>query len=521
MLDWGDDRPGVCPNGLREEGETCDGTDLGGQTCEGLEYTGGTLTCRDDCTLDTGACTLCGNGIAEGEEECDGEDYGDVTCASLGFYGGQINCSDTCYLLTTDCQTYGRCGDSQIQVSSGEVCDQDNLDGRSCSDEEKWAGDLSCNEYCNQIISTGCSGIAFVSSGSAHTCLTDDLQMPFCWGANTRGQSAAPTGTMATRPVWLNVVDCQSAPRILAGFESTCIFCDDTWKLWCFGDNRQGQLGLGDQVDRSVPVAIEDPDQLGWAWIAIGATHLCATVGDGEPYCAGSNARGQLGTGGLTDSLLFAPVVKDPGLKFVMLAAGDGFTCGIGGTAGEGRLWCWGRGDRGQLGSGLTDDQPLPVEVTVSGATSFTWITAGADHACALDDTGNAWCWGAGDQGQLGNGTMTDSLTAVAVHMPVSTVYSTMNCSAATCCGQDIQGRLYCWGANEAGQLGIGAGSNRSEPVQAQLPAGEIVQAAAVGERHVCVATITNRVFCWGANEAGQLGQGSTEPSLEPARVIP
>ncbi|PKN44463.1 MAG: hypothetical protein CVU59_11580, partial [Deltaproteobacteria bacterium HGW-Deltaproteobacteria-17] len=98
LLGWEDERPGVCPNGVLEPGETCDGTDLGGRTCEDLSYTGGTLTCRTDCTLDTAECTLCGDGVAEGGEACDIEDTRNVTCASLEYYGGQINCSESCEL---------------------------------------------------------------------------------------------------------------------------------------------------------------------------------------------------------------------------------------------------------------------------------------------------------------------------------------------------------------------------------------------------------------------------------------
>ena len=518
VLDWGDDRPGVCPNGVLEGGETCDGTDLGGQTCVGLGYTGGTLTCRDDCTLDPGECTRCGDDVAEGEEECDGEDYRQVTCSSLDYYGGSVNCSESCELILLGCLEAGKCGDSTLQPVSGEVCDTENLDGQVCHEFARWAGELGCNDHCNQFDTSFCTTVAYVAAGTAHTCVVDDASVPFCWGDNRQGQAGAGIAHQLTSPLQFNVVPCASGAQVLAGFDTTCFYCYDTSELSCFGDNRAGQLGLGDLVSRGAAASIPEFGGQDWVRIAIGADHLCGVVGFGDVVCSGGNAHGQLGTGDSVDSTVFVPVAGPSQVAFSLLASGDGFTCAIDEV---GHLWCWGRGDRGQLGDGSTLDRLQPVELTVPEVIAFTWISAGTDHVCALDDMGAAWCWGAGENGRLGDGQTGDRLQPVAVHMPPETMFNEIACHGRSCCAVETQGRLYCWGANDTGQLGIGAGADRSEPIAALLPGSQEVTTLAMGGDHACAFCASGSLFCWGLGTSGQLGQGDLNSSSLPVRVVP
>lgn len=517
LLDWDDERPGVCGDGVRQSGETCDGTDLGVATCETVGYTGGQLACRADCTIDPGGCTRCGDGVAQGEEECDIEDLGDVTCQSEGYYDGQATCTEACLLDLLDCQTYGRCGDDLIQDVPGEVCDNENLGGARCSDLGFWDGDPFCNDTCNQILTGGCLGVGFLASGAAHTCLSNDAGIPYCWGANGHRQAGAGTGVLVSSPHQMDVVPCGALLRVTAAFDATCVLCDDTFEVRCWGDNSAGQLGLGDTADRTSPTVIPPPVAGDWLRVAIGADHLCGILGDGAVWCAGANGHGQLGTGDQIASAVFRAVdgPLDPGFGWV--AAGVGFTCAVDGT---GAAWCWGRGDRGQLGDGAGQDRLSPTAVATGDAT-FIGVTAGDDHACALDATGNAWCWGAGDRGQLGNGQMNDAREPVAVHMPPNTTYLDLECRAHTCCGQDSNGRVFCWGANDAAQLGVGPGPDRSEPIQALLPGGTGALLLAVGGAHVCVLVQENILWCWGQGSSGQLGQGDTAPSDTPVRVVP
>src|SRR5581483_1861422 len=180
-------------------------------------------------------------------------------------------------------------------------------------------------------------------------------------------------------------------------------------------------------------------------------------------------------------------------------------TCAVGG---DGAVWCWGRGTSEQLGDGGAVDQPLPVRAALSseqgtplGATA---VTAGQDHTCALTGDGEVWCWGRGDAGQLG-GAMVASGAPARVALPSAA--TAIAAGDAHSCALGADGVVRCWGANDQGQLGSGAaGTDVATPVQALTGADRVV----TGARHTCARRSDGSLWCWGANGAGQLGDGVT-----------
>ncbi len=148
----------LCGNGILDEGEQCDQTELGNQSCLSLGYYGGTLSCNEACQLDVSSCEAqgrCGDGVLqEDHEECDGELLGGLTCDSFGYYGGQLACSD-CEFDLGGCQ--GTCGDNVVQTPQ-EVCDGNDFSGATCADYGFYTGDLACTATCDDILTTGCSG---------------------------------------------------------------------------------------------------------------------------------------------------------------------------------------------------------------------------------------------------------------------------------------------------------------------------------------------------------------------------
>ena len=137
--------PSTCGNGAIDDGEECDGANLGGETCVGLGYSGGDLACLLDCSFNKAVCedVPCGNGMIDGAEECDGGNLGVATCETQGFTGGTLGCSATCTFNTDSCTA---CGNGS--VDAGEECDGSDLNGIDCEMRGFTGGVLACDSTC-------------------------------------------------------------------------------------------------------------------------------------------------------------------------------------------------------------------------------------------------------------------------------------------------------------------------------------------------------------------------------------
>lgn len=151
--------PQRCGNGVREQGEVCDGDDiLPGATCERQGFIGGELGCTDTCVFDVTACydELCGDGLISGTEDCDGADLNDATCASLGFApggAGSVTCVD-CMYDTSTCED-SICGNDNVEIDF-EACDGEAFGDVSCRSLGFFTGGLSCNDDCSAYDDSGC-----------------------------------------------------------------------------------------------------------------------------------------------------------------------------------------------------------------------------------------------------------------------------------------------------------------------------------------------------------------------------
>ena len=242
--------------------------------------------------------------------------------------------------------------------------------------------------------------------------------------------------------------------------------------------------------------------------IATGGLHTCLVAADGRVFCWGGNDEGQLGTGG--NARLATPAAVGPELRFVAVAPGLSHSCAI---ARGGSLWCWGENDHGQLGDRTQTAHASPIRSAAGHA--FRAIAAGAAHTCGLELDGVAWCWGSDVHGQLGDGGSLDRSSPVAVAGPQRFV--TIDVGWSFTCGLTESGRAMCWGDNSAGQLGDGTTTDRHQPVPVQ---GNIeFQAITAGSAHTCGVTSGGEAYCWGRNASGELGDGSTSPRSTPVRV--
>jgi alpha-tubulin suppressor-like RCC1 family protein len=302
--------------------------------------------------------------------------------------------------------------------------------------------------------------------------------------------------------------------RLAAGGAHTCALTGDG-TAYCWGDNAAGQLGDNTNTRRTGPVAVVT--DLRFVVLDLGAAHTCGLTAAGAAYCWGDNTRGQLGDGTIAPRSTPGPVDGDH--IFTQIAAGGfsiGHTCGLT-TAGA--AYCWGNNENGRLGIGSMDVDAHPVPTEVSGDLVLAGVTAGlGGHSCAWTASGSAYCWGSNDFGGLGNGTT----SASSVPVPVSGGHAFEQLVAGgfighTCALED-GGAAWCWGENERGQVGDGTTADRLEP--AAVTGGRSFEMVDAGFRHSCGRTVEGVVYCWGSGATGQLGLNSVDQSSQPRKVL-
>lgn len=249
---------------------------------------------------------------------------------------------------------------------------------------------------------------------------------------------------------------------------------------------------------------------LDWAKIAGGSEHSCGILEDGTLWCWGGNRRGQLGTGDTNDRE--RPARVGEAQDWIAIDAGSEHTCGI---REGGSLWCWGNNGTGRLGDGTRDVRREPVEIGEDEAI-WTAVSAGTVHTCGVQEDGSLWCWGDNYYGQLGDnsGAIYNEPTQVAgaqVWESVSAGDDGFTCAVT----QD--GELWCWGRNNEGQLGNGSTQGRTSPWRVGVDS-DWAQVKA-GNAHSCGLRDDGTLWCWGKNAKGAIGDGTVEDRHLPTLV--
>ena len=248
--------------------------------------------------------------------------------------------------------------------------------------------------------------------------------------------------------------------------------------------------------------------------IEAGESHTCVVTSVSGVKCWGANTYGQLGNG-LTSGLNPTPVdVKGLASGALAVAAGGRHSCALTSVGG---VKCWGQNVNGELGNGSGTQSSTPVDV-VGLASGVTAIAAGNRHTCAVTTGGGVKCWGTNEWGQLGDGSVTRRLSPVDVAGLASGVTAIAAGNVFTCAVTSAGG-VKCWGGG--GLLGNGSGTSSFTPVDVVgLASG--VTAIAAGNGHTCALTSGGSVKCWGTNATGQLGTGSISAtlSLSPVDVV-
>ena len=338
--------------------------------------------------------------------------------------------------------------------------------------------------------------VVAIAAGTYHTCALTTVGAVRCWGSNLFGELGDGSTSKNSTPVAVKNLT-SGVVAISAGANFTCALMA-TGGVQCWGYNHWGQLGDGTTQDRLTPVPVNGLPTAA-ASIATGATHACAVTVTGLIDCWGKNDAGQLGNGTISGGT----PVPVPGqvknlLDVISVTAGELHTCAV---TKDSSTYCWGDGAFGALGSGGATSQPLPVEVKGK----FVAISASAEHTCALTAIGAVYCWG--------QDTMALNYAPVGVYGLSSPIAALVAGDSHTCAL--VADTVRCWGNNTDGQLG-GTPTNLGVPVGTGL---RNVRAIAAGVAHTCALTTGGYVICWGHNANGELGDGSTTSRSNPVGV--
>ncbi|NDK90971.1 protein kinase [Gordonia desulfuricans] len=329
---------------------------------------------------------------------------------------------------------------------------------------------------------------ASIATDGQSSCALRDGSV-YCWGSNDRGTLGDGTTTSHSTPTRIPGLSDVTAIA-MGGLGSACAISDGD--VFCWGANLVG----GAPSEYHSPTRVDGVTDA--SAISVGLA-TCA-ISNGDLYCWGNNVYGQTGDPAATG--FQKTPTKVSGLNDVRaVSANTNNTCAV---TGDGAAWCWGKNDQGQVGDGTTTVRKTPTRV--SGLTGVSAIDTGLDSMCAIAD-GTPWCWGNNGSGQLGNGTEQSSSTPVRVGgvsgaRAIATVIS-------GACASTGAGDVWCWGSR----------SSASNHTAAQVSGIRGVTDLTSGSVNLC-AVGSSQLYCWGLNSQGQLGDGSTDSSInEPVRV--
>jgi alpha-tubulin suppressor-like RCC1 family protein len=291
-----------------------------------------------------------------------------------------------------------------------------------------------------------------------------------------------------------------------------------TGQVYAWGDNTYGELGDGGTTASLTPVLVNLPAGTVVTQVAAALDSSMALTSTGQVYTWGLDNAGQLGNGTTNTTANSTPALLTvPGNPTISsISAGYAQEMAVTST---GALYGWGYNNDGQLGIGSTTTTLTPTAVHL-GANSVTQVSTGYETTLAVTTSGGALAWGLNNLGQLGIGSTTEETSPVAVDLPAGTSVTEVGAGGVFGAAVTTSGKILTWGDNSVGELGIGTNTGtNTTPTTAQLPAGASATALATGFEHTLALTSTGAVYAWGLDSNGELGNGTTTNATSPVLV--
>ena len=347
-----------------------------------------------------------------------------------------------------------------------------------------------------------------ISSGYLHTMAVDKYGFPWSWGYNNNGQLGNNTIVSFSTPIAIFGID-KTFCQISSGQQNT-FGLDKYGKVWGWGLNLIGQLGINTLVCKSTPIAILGVNKT-FCQISSGLKHTITLDFRGKIWGWGYNGKGQLGINLGANCQSTPVVILGVNKTFCKISAGDSQTFGI---DKNGKLWGWGNNTQGVLGDYTTVSKSTPVAV-LGVLKTFCKISAGYAHTIVIDKYGKVWCWGFGGAGEVGSPGNYSTPKAI---LGITKTFCQISAGYFSSMGIDKNGKVWGWGYNNKGQLGVNSTTNKATPT-AILGVNKTFCKIAAAQNYTLAIDNYNRVWGWGYNASGQLGDGTTVQKLTPVMI--
>ncbi|MBI4712698.1 MAG: fibronectin type III domain-containing protein [Planctomycetes bacterium] len=356
-------------------------------------------------------------------------------------------------------------------------------------------------------------GWSQITVGGAHTVALMANGTLRSWGDNSVGQLGLGDSGAGTNRLWPVQIGLDTDWAEVTAGDAHTVAINNDGTLWAWGDNEFGQLGTGTSgwgTNRKSPYRIDyDTD---WIQVTAGEFHNIARKSGGTLWSWGYNFNGQLGLGDILDRSYISKIGSDS--DWTSVRAGGSHTVAL---KADGTLWAWGDNSSGQLGLGDIAERYLPVQEVLT-ETDWAQVAAGGAHTIGRKLDGTLWAWGDNESGQLGlgdSGAGTNRLSPTPVGADTDWVDIVAGGLHTVAIKSD--GTLYGWGDNSKGQLGLGDTANRTTPTK--IGTATYLSAAAGGWFTVAILKTNGTLWTWGDNSTGQLGLGDTTDRTMPTLV--
>ncbi|KAL1539021.1 Ultraviolet-B receptor uvr8 [Salvia divinorum] len=363
----------------------------------------------------------------------------------------------------------------------------------------------SSNSSASEAVTGPIRRVLVISAGASHSVALLSGNVVCSWGRGEDGQLGHGDAEDRFSPTQLSVLDDQEIDSVTCGADHTTAYSKSQVQVYSWGWGDFGRLGHGNSSDLFSPQPIKALQGLQIKQIACGDSHCLAVTMEGEVQSWGRNQNGQLGLGTTEDSLVPRKIEAFEGILVKMVAAGAEHTAAV--TEG-GEIYGWGWGRYGNLGLGDRDDRLLPAKVATVEGEKMVLVACGWRHTISISSSGSLFTYGWSKYGQLGHGDFEDhliphKLEALRDHHISQISGGWRHTMAAT-----TDGKLYGWGWNKFGQVGVGNNTDHCSPVQVKFPLSQKVVNISCGWRHTLAVTDRQNVFSWGRGTNGQLGHG-------------